>query len=379
MGDTSLAPTIGSDPACGIRSRHRSHEPRTPRAPGCSKLARAQAARDDWSVRRVVACLLVAAPLTARADTHHKRRMPTSADTLTDDEKARAALAVIDGTAWVDDAPSKPPATKAATPNAATPATYAATPATDASTPSAATPRAATRKAATPKAARRGSLALDDSRAREDREDARRIASRLQPWRASILDGRGTNGGGLAAGGGLTDGERLEAGDGYYLRRPQRAYGAPAVVEYVRRAVAEVRAAYPDVHDLAIGDLSAEHGGALAGHVSHRTGHDVDVGFYFRHAPHGFEEAGGDLDLAATWALVTAFARTRDASDGVQIMFLDYGVQRRLYEWAHAHGVDEDELARVLQYPAGRDAARGLVRHWPNHANHLHVRFKVAR
>lgn len=272
----------------------------------------------------------MAGPLVAHADTHHKRRAP-----VTDDEKARAALAVIDGTAWVGDAPRR--------------------------------------------AGRRAPPPADDSRVREDREDARRVASRLQPWRAEILGGRASGG---AAGGRdgsdahLADGERLPAGDGYYLRRPQRAYGAPAVVEYVRDAVAEVRAIYPDVHDLAIGDLSAEHGGALAGHVSHRTGHDVDVGFYFRHEAHGFEEAGADLDLAATWALVTAFARTAGASDGVQIMFLDYGVQKRLYEWAHAHGASDDELARVLQYPAGREAASGLVRHWPNHANHLHVRFK---
>ena len=274
-------------------------------------------------MRRLLACLLVAAPAVASAD-HHKTPR-------TDDEKARAALAVIDGTAWVDDAPPAKPARHAAH--------------------------------------------VDDSRVRDDHDDARRIASRLQPWRASILERGGAHGDG---GGGLSGGEKLEAGDGYYLRRPQRAYGAPAVVEYVREAVAEVRAAYPDVHDLAIGDLSSEHGGALAGHVSHRTGHDVDVGFYFRHAPHGFEDASADLDLAATWALVTAFARTRDASDGVQIMFLDYGVQKRLYDWARAHGTSEDELARVLQYPAGRDAASGLVRHWPNHANHLHVRFKSA-
>ncbi|MBV8763021.1 MAG: penicillin-insensitive murein endopeptidase [Deltaproteobacteria bacterium] len=283
-------------------------------------------------MRRVLVCLLIAVPLGAAADSHKHRAR-------TDDEKARAALAVIDGTAWVDDSPVPPPS-KPASPQLAPPAS--------------------------PRAPR------DDGRVREDRDDARRIASRLQPWRASILDGSSH------ASPTLTDAEKLEAGDGYYLRRPQRAYGAPAVVEYVRQAVAEVRAAYPDVHDLAIGDLSAEHGGALAGHVSHRTGHDVDVGFYFRHAPHGFEDAGADLDLAATWALVTAFARTADTSDGVQIMFLDYGVQKRLYEWARAHGTDEDELARVLQYPAGRDATSGLVRHWPNHANHLHVRFKNA-
>ena len=160
------------------------------------------------------------------------------------------------------------------------------------------------------------------------------------------------------------------------MRRPQRAFGAPHVVEYVRRAVAEVRALYPEVPTLAIGDLSSEHGGALPGHVSHRSGRDVDIGFYFHHAVTGFVDANDDLDLEATWALLAAFARTADRKDGVQIIFLDYAVQKRLYAFAKAHGTPDDELAFLFQYPAGKDAMTGLVRHWPNHANHLHVRFK---
>ena len=178
--------------------------------------------------------------------------------------------------------------------------------------------------------------------------------------------------------GALRGGEHLDDGDGYLVRRPQRAYGAPHVVDHLRRAIAEVRALYPDVGTLAIGDLSAEHGGALAGHRSHQSGLDVDVGFYFRHATTTFEPADRDLDLEATWALVVAFSRTSALDDGVEIIFLDYAVQRRLYDYAKARGTRDDELAFLLQYPAGKDATTGLVRHWPNHADHLHVRFRPA-
>lgn len=233
--------------------------------------------------------------------------------------KARAALAVIDGAAWVD---------------------HEAAPAAD----------------------------LDD-----DRADARRIARRLQPWRATIL-GRG--GAGQDAGSQLDGAAHLNEGDGIHVRRPQRAYGEPHVVEYLRHAIGEVRALYPDLPTLAIGDLSSEHGGELPGHVSHRSGRDVDVGFYFHHTTTGFENAGDDLDLEATWALLVAFARTAERKDGVAIIFLDYAVQRRLYDFARAHGTPDDELAFLLQYPAGKDAMTGLVRHWPNHANHFHVRFR---
>lgn len=178
-------------------------------------------------------------------------------------------------------------------------------------------------------------------------------------------------------------GERLPTDEGYKIRRPTRAYGASHVLEHLRSSIAVVRAFYSDVHTLAIGDLSAEHGGKLDNHVSHRTGLDVDVGFYFRRVPAGYPEtfarADNNLDIEATWALVTAFARTASLDDGVEIMFLDHAIQRRLYDYAHKRGTPDEDLAAILQYPRRKDTQAGLVRHWPNHADHLHVRFKSLR
>jgi hypothetical protein len=179
----------------------------------------------------------------------------------------------------------------------------------------------------------------------------------------------------------LRDAERLPSGDGYRIRRPQRAFGAPHVVEHLRDVIAIVRALYPGVHTLAIGDISAESGGKLANHVSHQTGVDVDVGFYFHVMPEGYPDrfvaANADLDLEATWALLTAFARTSHLDDGVKMIFLDYDVQARLHAWARKRGTPDDQLASLLQYPRGKDSLSGLVRHWPHHADHLHVRFKA--
>ncbi len=179
----------------------------------------------------------------------------------------------------------------------------------------------------------------------------------------------------------LRGAERLPSGDGYRIRRPQRAFGAPHVVEHLRDTITIVRALYPSVHTLAIGDLSAESGGKLANHVSHQTGVDVDVGFYFHVMPEGYPDrfvaANADLDLEATWALLTAFARTSHLDDGVQMIFLDYDVQARLHSWARKRGTPDDQLASLLQYPRGKDSLTALVRHWPHHADHLHVRFKA--
>lgn len=177
--------------------------------------------------------------------------------------------------------------------------------------------------------------------------------------------------------------QALGQGEGYELRRPQRAYGAHHVIEHLRSTIAVVRALYPDVHTLAIGDISAAGGGKLDNHKSHRTGLDVDVGFYFKKVPAGYPDkfvgANSDLDLEATWALLVAFARTQQVDDGVEIIFCDYAVQKRLYEWAHARGTPDEDLAELLQYPRGKDSMSGLVRHWPNHSDHLHVRFKATR
>ena len=177
----------------------------------------------------------------------------------------------------------------------------------------------------------------------------------------------------------LVNGEALPRGDGYRIRRPSRAYGASHVVEHLQRAIAGVRAMY-DVHTLAIGDLSARTGGKIGDHHSHQSGLDVDVGFYFHRVPEGYPDtfvaANADLDLDATWALILAFVRSTELDTGVHMIFLDYDVQATLYKFAKKRGTPEEDLAAIFQYPRGKDTLAGIVRHWPNHADHLHVRFK---
>jgi hypothetical protein len=178
----------------------------------------------------------------------------------------------------------------------------------------------------------------------------------------------------------LRDGEKLPRGEGYAIRRPGRAYGAQHVVEHLRHVIAEVRALRPEVHTLAIGDLSAPDGGKLDNHHSHQSGVDVDIGLYFtvvpRNYPAQFAPADDNLDLASTWALLAAFARTSDLDTGVQMIFLDYDVQARLHAYAKRRGTPDAQLEAIFQYPRGRDVLAGLVRHWPSHVDHLHVRFK---
>ncbi len=176
----------------------------------------------------------------------------------------------------------------------------------------------------------------------------------------------------------LKNATKLDKGKGYFIRRPERAYGANYVVTHIEKAIKAVRKRFPRVHTVAIGDLSSKSGGDIGNHHSHESGRDVDIGFYFKKKPTGYPDSfiahdAAKLDLAATWALVYAFARTADQANGVKVIFLDRGVQKRLYEWAKDHSVPETYLDQVFQY--GSDDA-GLVRHEPYHDDHIHVRFK---
>lgn len=217
-------------------------------------------------------------------------------------------------------------------------------------------------------------LALIDGKPVERPRFARTVHERI-----TRDDGSPSQSVGQPWNGRLVGGKAFPDGDGYWLRRPDKAFGAAHVVEHVRRAIAEVRKTYSDVHTLAIGDLSAEHGGQLGRHVSHQSGLDVDIGFYFTHKPENYPQtfvgANGDLDLEATWALIEAFASTAGTTGGVQVIFLDHGVQARLYRWAKSDGVSAEKLSTILQYPRSADSGAGIVRHWPSHSDHIHVRF----
>ncbi len=178
----------------------------------------------------------------------------------------------------------------------------------------------------------------------------------------------------------LQEPAQLPGAERYYIRRPYRAFGTRSTVELVQRALGEVLDAFPDVHVLAVGDLSAEKGGWITDHHSHQSGRDIDLGLFYTEKPQSYpgsfvEATDDNIDAAATFALLEAFAQTTSEDGGVQVMFLGFKVQAMLYNWALDHGVDQDRLDRMFQLPHGRGGA-GLIRHEPNHDNHIHIRFK---
>jgi len=168
----------------------------------------------------------------------------------------------------------------------------------------------------------------------------------------------------------------------YLIRDENTAWGTENTLEHLRTAIRSVRRRHPALHRLVIGDLSTQRGGPLPGHTSHQSGRDVDVGLWSRGrpeyaAPTDFVEANRDnLDRRATYDLIAAFAATRDDPTGVELIVLDYGLQRLLRRSAAARGVEEATLEALFQYPHGPTSRHGLVRHKPAHRDHMHVRFR---
>lgn len=175
-------------------------------------------------------------------------------------------------------------------------------------------------------------------------------------------------------------------GPGFVRFRPMglNYSGNPRLVTALQAAAATVARALPDGAPLGIGDLSARHGGRIAGHNSHRTGRDVDLLWYVTTpsgAPvpsPGFIRMSSDglaeiyetkqylrLDVPREWLLVKTLLLSRDIS--VQFMFVSHDVEALLIEYARAKGEPLDlvwHAETVMIEPS--DSAP--------HDDHLHLR-----
>jgi len=158
------------------------------------------------------------------------------------------------------------------------------------------------------------------------------------------------------------------------------SYGHPALVLMLRRTAREIaRVARGSV--LLVGDLSSEQGGPLAGHRSHQSGRDADVGFYVRDARgqsvlldrfvrfdargRATDQSGVVFDDWRNWLLVECWVR--DARAGLSHVFVAQSLRRRLLDYARSRkdfAPYVDRAAALLKQPE-----RGEP-----HADHFHVR-----
>ena len=162
---------------------------------------------------------------------------------------------------------------------------------------------------------------------------------------------------------------------GYVIRTPARAYGTEETIRWMVDAFDAVDAKFKNTKVVRVHDISDRDGGRLRDHKSHQNGRDVDISYYQeRCGPSGcrFDDfKSSELDVARQWALLEHWLRNGQA----EVIFIDYRLQAKLYRYAKRRGVGKAQLDRWIQYPRGKYEPNGVIRHFPNHEDHLHVRF----
>jgi penicillin-insensitive murein endopeptidase len=158
-------------------------------------------------------------------------------------------------------------------------------------------------------------------------------------------------------------------------------YGTWQLVQLLERAAFSVAQRVPGAK-LAVGELSAEHGGNLAGHASHESGRDVDIGFYMLDAAQrpfaafafaNFDARGRGLapnqgmrfDVRRNWELLSRLVTDGEAR--VQYAFIAPGLRQLLLDEGRRVSAPKSVLeraARVMVPPSEKHL----------HGNHFHVR-----
>ena len=176
----------------------------------------------------------------------------------------------------------------------------------------------------------------------------------------------------------LERGVRLPAHRGYVIRTPARTYGTEEATRWIVDAFNAVDGKFKRTKVVRVHDISDRDGGKLRDHKSHQNGRDADISYYQEECPSNgcrFDEfRSSQLDVARQWTLLEYWLRNGQA----EMIFIDYRLQAKLYRYAKRKGVTKTQLDRWLQYPRGKYEPDGVIRHFPNHEDHLHVRFVCA-
>jgi penicillin-insensitive murein endopeptidase len=174
---------------------------------------------------------------------------------------------------------------------------------------------------------------------------------------------------GLPNAGRLLNGVAVPRSELFEPVAPGTAYATEETLRYLSAAVRKVHERFPETPPLHVGDVSSKTGGYLSPHLSHQSGRDVDLGFYYSKGRKWYVRGTeANLDVPRTWALVRAFVTETD----VEMILLDHSIQRILKQ--HALSVGEDPRW-VEDLFVSRPGHTALIRHVKGHQTHLHVRF----
>jgi murein endopeptidase len=126
---------------------------------------------------------------------------------------------------------------------------------------------------------------------------------------------------------------------------PDRLYGHERTIRRILSVAAAYRTANPDAPRIVVGDISFRGGGPMELHRSHQSGLDVDVYYPRRDGTERTPTARSQVDHSLAQELLDLFVAA-----GAKVVFVGYGTDLR--------------------------GPRDVVVPYPNHEDHMHVRFR---
>lgn len=166
----------------------------------------------------------------------------------------------------------------------------------------------------------------------------------------------------------LVNGKNAQKCELYTPVAPGTAWGTEETLAYLDAALTKVHAAIPDTPPLQLGDISARGGGPISPHLSHQSGRDVDISYFYVGEQRWYRRGTAEnLDLARNWAFIRALVTETD----VEFIFMDTSIQTLLRDYALSIGEDRAWVEGLF----GRGGQRAIIRYARGHATHVHVRF----
>lgn len=166
----------------------------------------------------------------------------------------------------------------------------------------------------------------------------------------------------------LVNGHQAQKSDLFAPIAPGTAWGTEETLDYLNAALAKVHATIPDTPALALGDISAASGGPISPHLSHQSGRDVDIAYFYVGEQRWYRRGNAqNLDLPRNWAFIRALVTETD----VDLIFMDTSIQILLRDYALSIGEDRAWVEGLF----GHGGERAIIRYARGHATHVHVRF----
>ena len=172
---------------------------------------------------------------------------------------------------------------------------------------------------------------------------------------------------------------QLPENDLLYLRKnPNVMWCTTHTARALLAAISSLRSTYHFEGTLVVADISKPKGGHFAPHQSHQSGRDVDIWlpmlpgvFEPERLDRGREPEPAEVDWYATYRLIEALRDTQE----VESIFLEYGMQAKVFAAAMRMGASKEALTSTLAYPNSPKSRWTLVQHSDGYGGTLHVRF----